>query len=157
MSHLDLLLASASPRRRELMRLLNTPYDVCSADVDETPRPGETAPAMVERLSRAKAEAAHAEQPNKTVIACDTTVELDGAILGKPRDADEARTMLHALRGRDHSVYGGITIINPSQPPSSPLRSEPLGPSGSEGDLRLAKGGSEDVTLVVHTRVWMRD
>ncbi len=139
MSQPNLLLASASPRRRELLRLLNAPYEACSTDIDETPRPGETAPDMVERLSRAKAEAASAEHPDRTVIACDTTVELDGAILGKPRDAEEARAMLRALRGRAHSVYGGMTIVNPTRPPAH------------------NRTGGEGTTLVVHTRVWMRD
>ncbi len=124
-----LLLASASPRRRELFRLLNVPYEVLSTDIDETPVPGESAAGMVARLSRAKAEAAHARRPESIVIACDTDVELNGAILGKPRDPAEARGMLRALRGRPHSVFGGITICS----------------------------ADHTQTLVVHTRVWMRD
>ncbi len=124
-----ILLASASPRRRELMRLLNVPYEVLSTDIDETPRPGETIAAMVERLSHAKATAARAAQPEALVIACDTSVELDGVIYGKPRDAAEARTMLRALRGRDHLVCGGTTLSY----------------------------GSDVQTIVVRTRVWMRD
>lgn len=112
MSQTKFLLASASPRRRELLRLLNVPYNVCSTDVDETPRVDETASALVVRLSRAKADAARAQYPDATIIACDTIVDLDGMILGKPRDKDQANAMLHALRGRAHSVYGGITVSN---------------------------------------------
>lgn len=138
MSYPRFLLASASPRRRELLRLLNLPFEVSPTDIDETPHPLETPAGLVTRLSRLKAEAARSNYPDRTVIAADTDVELDGAILGKPRDGQEARAMLRALRGRTHTVHGGITLAMP----------DPSVPAGE-------KGGA--VTFAVHTRVWMRD
>jgi septum formation protein len=138
MSQPEFLLASASPRRRQLLRLLNIQFEVMETDIDETPFPGESAPGLVTRLSRLKAQAAQAQYPDCIVIAADTDVELDGAILGKPRDQDDARAMLRGLRGREHSVYGGITIGDPT------FHSQ-------------AKGSRGGMTLVVQTRVWMRD
>ncbi len=72
----------------------------------------ESAPAMVERLSHLKANAAHQEFPEALIIAADTDVELDGNILGKPRDASDARSMLNALRNRAHNVFTGLTIAD---------------------------------------------
>lgn len=131
------LLASASPRRRELLRLLNIPFEVCSTDIDEMPLPGESSPDMVARLSREKARAARAGNPTALIIACDTSVDLEGKNYGKPVDADDARRMLRELRGREHSVYGGISVSFPN---------------GSAGPRHDAIE-----TLVVRTRVWMRD
>ncbi len=131
------LLASASPRRRELLRLLAIPYEVCSTDIDEIPLPGESSSDMVARLSRAKALAAHASNPNALIIACDTTVDLNRRNYGKPVDPDDARRMLRELRGREHSVYGGISVAYPS------------------ADGRSAEEAIE--TIVVRTRVWMRN
>ncbi len=136
----QILLASGSPRRRELLRLLNLPYDVCSTDVDETPLPGESPADMVARLSRAKAEAGHRDNPAAVIIACDTTVEMDGQIFGKPEGPDDARRMLRELRNREHRVYGGITVCYPLSPV-----------------VRAAGASSDSETMVVCTRVWMRD
>ncbi len=106
-----LVLASQSPRRRELLALLGLPFDIVAADVVETPRPGEGPAALVTRLSRDKARAICS---GSLVVACDTVVALDGDILGKPRDAAEATAMLRRLRGRPHSVYSGVTVLEPS-------------------------------------------
>lgn len=106
----SILLASASPRRRELLSLLGLPFSVVVADVDETDDDGESPQAMVQRLSRAKALAVAARHPHALVIAADTTVALDGESLGKPADAAEATVMLRALRGRPHQVYSGLTV-----------------------------------------------
>lgn len=106
----QIVLASASPRRRQLLRWLEIEFASISTDTDETRADGESAPAMVERLSRLKADAALKQFPDALVIAADTDVELDGAILGKPRDADNARAMLTALRNRAHNVFTGLTI-----------------------------------------------
>jgi septum formation protein len=109
------LLASGSPRRRELFALLGLPFDIASADVDESPRDGETPPEMVVRLAQAKActVARSIPSPDTTVIiAADTTVSLDGVPLGKPVDEADARGMLRALRGRAHQVHTAITVLD---------------------------------------------
>ncbi len=109
------VLASGSPRRRELFALFNLPFDVASADVDETPRDGEAPDEMVARLSQAKASAAarHLAKPDDAIIiAADTTVSLDGIPLGKPVDPADARRMLRALRGRTHQVYTALTLLD---------------------------------------------
>jgi len=114
----NLLLASASPRRRELLVLLGLPFEVTVANVVEVPRTNEPPAALVARLSRAKAHAACSEQsrrvashPDTIIVACDTVVALDGEVLGKPRDATEASTMLRRLRGRSHTVYSAVTLL----------------------------------------------
>ena len=113
--NVTLLLASASPRRRELIKLLGLPVETTSADIDEIPLPGEQADEMARRLSREKAQAVSSliPQPSALIIlASDTVVSLDGEPLGKPRDAAEARSMLRRLRGRTHQVYTAITLID---------------------------------------------
>jgi predicted house-cleaning NTP pyrophosphatase (Maf/HAM1 superfamily) len=110
-----LLLASASPRRRELINLLGLPVTTTSADIDEVPLPGERAADMAMRLSLEKARAASSFIPHPSsliLISSDTVVSRDGEPLGKPRDAAEARSMLRRLRGRTHQVYTAITLID---------------------------------------------
>src|SRR5579859_899058 len=109
---MKLILASGSPRRAEILRSAGLPFSVLSSAVDETPIPGETAKEMVQRLALAKAElvAARAVGP-AIVIAADTVVALEGAILGKPRTTDDARQMLEKLSGRTHSVITGVALI----------------------------------------------
>jgi septum formation protein len=111
-----ILLASGSPRRRELVRLLGLPFDLTSANVDEAPHPGEEPPAMVIRLSREKAQSARlAHTPTDAasiLVTADTTVSLDGVVLGKPADAGEARAMLTQLRGRSHQVFTAVTLVD---------------------------------------------
>ncbi|HET9210525.1 MAG TPA: Maf family protein [Thermoanaerobaculia bacterium] len=111
MPHLPgtLVLASASPRRRELLGGLGLRFEVRSADVDETPHPGEEPEAYVVRLAREKAAAV--ARPGELVLAADTTVVVDGEILGKPVDADDARRMLRQLAGREHEVLTGIALF----------------------------------------------
>jgi septum formation protein len=109
-----LLLASASPRRRELIKLLGLPVETTSADIDETPLDHEQADELARRLSREKAHAVHsvASRSSSVIIASDTTVSLDGESLGKPVDAAEARSMLVRLRGRVHQVHTAVTLID---------------------------------------------
>jgi len=114
------LLASASPRRRELFALFGWPFDIASADVDEAPRANEPPDQLVARLADAKAHAIHAlSQVTRThmhdfILAADTLVSLDGAPLGKPTDAADAARLLRALRGRAHQVYTGLTVLDGS-------------------------------------------
>jgi MAF protein len=115
----ELVLASQSPRRRELLALLGLPFKVFTAKLDEVPQVGEAPADLVVRLSRAKAHATRLEYGQDTedgcgtvlFIACDTIVALDGDLLGKPRDEDEATAMLHRLRGRFHSVHSAVTLV----------------------------------------------
>lgn len=100
---LPLLLASASPRRRELLDRVGLPLAVRAADVDETPTDGEDPRAYVARVAAAKA-AAVTGAPGQWVLAADTTVTIDGAILGKAESDAEARAMLQRLSGREHEV-----------------------------------------------------
>jgi len=109
------LLASGSPRRRELFALFGWPFDVASADVDESPHDGETPALMVLRLAQAKALATSRVMTDGIVIAADTTVSLDGIALGKPRDHADADRMLRALRGRTHQVHTAIALIDVSR------------------------------------------
>ncbi|MCA1554976.1 MAG: Maf family protein, partial [Chloroflexi bacterium] len=98
-----LILASSSPRRREILSFLPMPFVVQSADVDETPLAHESPREMVLRLSRMKARAITAhERETEFVLAADTTVALDGESIGKPRDAEDAERILRRLRGRAH-------------------------------------------------------
>lgn len=111
MTRPPLLLASASPRRLELLRALGLEPLVRPADVDETLRPGEDPHDAAERLARAKAAAVAEGAPaGAVVLAADTIVVLDGEALGKPRDDDDARRMLRALRGRGHDVVTGVAL-----------------------------------------------
>lgn len=107
---MNVILASQSPRRKELLGLLNIPFTVRVADIDETMDPGATAYSEVARVSRMKAMAVPCE-PEDLVIAADTIVVCDGRILGKPRDPEEAKEMLHLLSGRDHQVMTGLTVL----------------------------------------------
>jgi septum formation protein len=99
-----LTLASRSPRRRELLAQLGLTLDVRPAETDETPLAGERSEAYVRRVAREKARAVDGE----TVLAADTAVVLDEVLLGKPRDAEDARRMLRALAGRRHDVVTGV-------------------------------------------------
>lgn len=104
-----LILASQSPRRRELLGLFQIPFVVRVSDADETMDPAADPRQEVARVSRCKAEAVACE-PEDVVIAADTIVVLDGAVLGKPRDAAHAVQMLTALSGREHQVMTGVTV-----------------------------------------------
>ena len=109
---MKLILASASPRRAEILRSAGFTFSVLSSAVDETPMPGEGAADLVKRLSAAKGELAAARAVGPAIlIAADTVVVLEGAILGKPRTSEAARQMLEKLSGRTHAVVTGVTLI----------------------------------------------
>ncbi|HEY2857987.1 MAG TPA: Maf family protein [Terracidiphilus sp.] len=115
-----LILASASPRRRELLAQAGFTFEVCPAHIPEEPRPGEDPVAYVTRLAREKAEAVYRKPGTGTVelgdrgglvvLGADTTVTLDGLILEKPRDAEDAARMLRMLSGRTHRVVTGVAV-----------------------------------------------
>jgi septum formation protein len=103
-----IVLASGSPRRKEILASLGLTFTVRVTDVEESLLPGERASDASERLARAKAEAAAAGAPEALVVAADTLVVLDGDALGKPRDRADARRMLATLSGRAHDVVTGV-------------------------------------------------
>ncbi len=108
-----LILASNSPRRRQLLELYGWPFQVIAAEVDERPLAGEAPRDYVLRLAKSKANAVAALAPaGAVVIAADTTVVESGEILGKPLDAAEAESMLRRLRGHTHQVYTGLAILH---------------------------------------------
>lgn len=112
------VLASRSPRRLELLQTLGVSPDVQPADIDETPATGEKPVAYVRRLAEEKARAVSgrivsvAGHRGTVILAADTTVDVDGRILGQPADEAEARAMLRALSGRSHRVHTGVAVID---------------------------------------------
>ncbi len=112
-----IVLASASPRRQELLRNAGIAFTVQAADILETPRDGEAPRALAERLAREKAQAVFCRRPNDVVLGADTIVVVDGVadgqILGKPRDAEDAVRMLRLVSGGSHQVITGVCLMGP--------------------------------------------
>jgi septum formation protein len=111
-----LRLASASPRRRQLLELIGVPHVVTPADIDETPRRDEAGAAYVTRLAHDKALAVHARLRDLPVLAADTTVHVDGHILEKPQSEADCLRMLGLLSGRRHQVYTGVCVVSAAAP-----------------------------------------
>jgi septum formation protein len=105
-----IVLASASPRRQELLRNAGIAFEVQPAHIPEDPHPGETAKACAERLAREKALAVARLRPHDCVLGADTVVVIDGQLLGKPSDAADAGRMLRMLSGREHQVITGVCL-----------------------------------------------
>jgi septum formation protein len=106
-----LVLASASPRRQDLLRSAGIPFSAQPADIDETPRPDEIPKDFADRLAREKALAVFRKNPHDYVLGADTIVVVDEAILGKPRDANDATRMLRLLSGRTHRVITSVCLV----------------------------------------------
>lgn len=126
-----LILASGSPRRRQLLPLLGLPFVLKATSVDEQVLQDEPPTEYVLRMSQIKAHAVHDARDDELVVAADTTVVLDGRVLGKPADAGDAARMLRDLRGRSHQVYSAVSVWHPAT-------------------RRL-------VSELAESRVWMRD
>lgn len=109
------VLASASPRRKDLLAQLGLRFTVAAADIDETPFAGEIARNYVHRLAVEKARTVATRHPDAWVLAADTTVALGSHLLGKPQDAAEAREMLTRLSGQAHEVFTGIAVAGRAQ------------------------------------------
>lgn len=109
-----LVLASASPRRAELLRSAGIPFDVVVADIDETILAGEGPEDFVRRVAEAKARAAGERAPGRFVLAADTVVVVEGDILGKPKDTEDAARMLRLLSDRAHRVMTGVVLVLPA-------------------------------------------
>lgn len=113
---MSLILASKSPRRQQLLRMLGVDFTVHTADIDETMWPYETPAQAVARVSGLKAQAVAAlHQPEDIVISADTIVVVEGEILGKPADQADASRMLHLLSGRTHQVLTAISVLAKGQ------------------------------------------
>jgi len=106
-----LVLASASPRRQELLRNAGIPFVVQATDIPEVPEDGEAPRAFAERMAREKALAVFRQRPNDFILGADTIVVVDGEILGKPRDSADAARMLRLLSGRRHQVTTGVCLV----------------------------------------------
>jgi len=109
-----LVLASASPRRREILTMAGVPFETAPSGIEEYPVPGESAE-IVMRWARRKAESVLPEWPGHPVLGADTMVELDGRLMGKPADRDDAVAMLGSLSGNWHTVYGGVCMLWPEK------------------------------------------
>lgn len=110
-----LILASGSPRRRELLQLVTPRFEVVASEVDERAVSAPTPQALVAALAEAKARAVAALRPADVVLGCDTVVDLDGRVLGKPADRAEAEAMLRAYSGRWHYVRTGVCAVKDGQ------------------------------------------
>ena len=106
----QLILASGSPRRKELLSLYTTDFTVCVSDFDESAVTADTPAQLVEKLARGKCLAVAAQHPGAVVLGCDTVVDVDGTVFGKPRDAEDAKRMLRALSGSTHLVHTGVCV-----------------------------------------------
>lgn len=142
-----LILASASPRRADLLRAAGFEFSVRPVNIDERPRDGEQAGDYVVRLAREKAEAAAAAEPSDAIIlAADTSVVVDAEVLGKPTDDEDARRMLRLLSGREHEVLTGVAIrrngTETSAVATSVVRFSPL--TAVEIDWYVASGEPAD-------------
>jgi septum formation protein len=134
-----IVLASASPRRQEILRNAGIPFTVQVADIDETPLKDELPRDCAERLAREKALTVWRMQPRDMVLGADTIVVVDGAILGKPVDGDDAARMLRLLSGRVHQVITGVCVV------------------GGRGDSQLTSSEPETRTASETTSVTMNE
>lgn len=141
---LPLILASGSPRRRELLATLGLPYVVQSSDVDESYEAGMEPGAIVEELSLRKAVAVADQTTSGLVLGSDTIVVLDNQVLGKPQDETDAFAMLRALTGREHTVYSGVALVD-----ASTRRSEV---SHSSTKVRIRSMSDEEIRAYIATK-----
>lgn len=107
-----LVLASQSPRRKELLTVLGIPFTVVPSSIDEVPLPGETPETFVVRIAREKCKEVASRVSQSVVLSADTVVTIDGEILGKPAGEQDAVRMLRKLSGRDHWVYTAVCVVN---------------------------------------------
>ena len=141
-----LVLASASPRRRELLAQAGvTPDTIDPRDIDETPLTGETPRLAALRLAGEKARAASADHPGAFVLAADTVVAVGRRMLGKPPSDGEARAMLGLLSGRGHRVFTGVCVISPEGRSASRV---------SETRVKFKRLGARDLEGLVASGEW---
>ena len=144
---MGLVLASASPRRQELLRAAGIAITVQPTNIPEVPKDGESPKACAERLAREKAWAVFKDRPNDFVLGADTIVVVGDEILGKPKNAADASRMLRLLSGRTHQVTTGVCLMGPPSNTNSGESSKsenPLGDTRSETTLVTMAGLSDD-------------
>ena len=137
----QLVLASASPRRRDLLAGLQLDFAVRSAEIDESALTDELPEDHVLRLARAKAQAV--ARPGELVLAADTVVVLEGRILGKPADPADAQQMLSSLAGREHDVYTGVALFEPDR--------DTLVSATDRSEVRIAALDEDEISWYVST------
>jgi len=137
----QLVLASASPRRRDLLAGLQLDFEVRSAEIDESALTDELPEDHVLRLARAKAQAV--ARPGELVLAADTVVVLEGRILGKPADPADAHQMLSSLAGREHDVYTGVALFEPDR--------DTLVSATDRSEVRIAALDKDEISWYVST------
>lgn len=120
-----LVLASQSPRRAQLMELIGLTFEVDPADVDETYFPGEHPPEHARRLAAEKTQVVALRRPDALVVGSDTVVVIDGEVLGKPADDEQALEMLMRLQGREHDVHTGVAVAAPANGGSPAIAGTP--------------------------------
>ena len=130
-----LLLASSSPRRSEILRIVGWDFEIGAVEVDESLHPNEPARAYVERLAATKAAAAADVHVHRPILAADTTVVVDEQILAKPEDAEDAKRMLRMLAGRWHEVLTGIALVTAAETKIACERTEVKFAPMSEGEI----------------------
>ena len=138
-----IVLASSSPRRKQLLEMLRIPFRVVPPDVDETRHPGEAPEPYVRRLAHAKAQAVARQERRALVLAADTTVVLDGELFAKPLDAADAVAMLGRLQGRTHHVLSAVAVAGDGRAARQGRRvCDPGvgGAAGRAGGRRLLRG-----------------
>lgn len=151
-----LILASASPRRAELLRAAGIEFDVMPANADETVHPGETPEAYVQRVAEAKATAVRPRANGRPVLAADTVVVVDTVILGKPANREDARRMLRMLSGREHLVLTAVTLLSGADPlglPKPPRGEGGPGPRGGPGPTSPPASSRQAKAHLALTRV----
>lgn len=153
-----LILASASPRRRELLRNAGISFIVEPTSIAELPRMGEEGAAFVKRLAREKAQVVAQHHPHDFVLGADTTVVVEGKILNKPADARDAATMLRMLSGRTHQVMTGVCVIAPAQKNRQTTGNRDERPEGVRAELTSVSFRAldqEEIEFYVNTGEWM--
>ena len=108
-----LILASGSPRRKELLSLYTTDFEIHVSDFDESAVTADTPARLVEKLARGKCLAVAARHPGDLVLGCDTVVDVNGEVFGKPHSVEDAKRMLRALSGATHQVHTGVCVSSP--------------------------------------------
>jgi septum formation protein len=148
-----LILASASPRRAELLTAAGIPFEVRPARVDEGVQPGEDAGTYACRVASDKARAAMAQASGRPVLAADTVVVVDGRILGKPADAEDAKRMLGLLSGRTHEVLTAVALIKDTgcDFPDGPRKSHPVSLQVEVTSVEFARLSKAEIDWYVAT------
>jgi septum formation protein len=139
-----LVLASASPRRQELLRNAGIPFEVRPTEIAEDPLPGEGAKECAERLAREKALAVSRQRPHDVVLGADTVVVIDNVILGKPADRGDAARMLRMLSGREHQVITGVCLVLSGQWSVARTEGQKGDPQGLKPSFLVGLGGTAE-------------